>query len=359
MATRTTYKSATAGAITGDDYMDQTGGHIDTLYDASVLLLTTIGGTADAVTAVVDPVLPSGLVAGMSFWFEPTADNTGAMTMVIGAESAVAIKRSDGAASEAGDLLNGSSYQLFYTGTELRVVSASPPLTTGSIIVHDVHTASGTSTKPAAFPDTGLIRVRMWGGGGGGRGGGGGYSEKWFVGSDHAATETATVGTGGAVGFAGGTTSLGALLTAYGGGRGNGGGGGGGGQLSVGVDGAAGTTAAGGAGGSPSNGSAGASGGGNGGDGNTGGGGGKQFSGADGNGGDGIFGGGGGSGGSGGGENGGNSIYGGGGGGGDTGGLSVHGGAGGATTVAGSIPGGGGGGSAAGARGEIRITWIS
>lgn len=349
MATRTTYKSTTPGAITGDAYMDQTGGHIDTLYDGSCLLLTTIGGTANAVTAVVDPVLLSGLVAGMSFWFEPTADNTGAMTMVIGVEAAVALNRADGAPSEADDLLNGSSYQLFYTGTELRVVSASPSAITGAIITEDIHTADGTSTKPAGFPANGLIRVIMWGGGGGGRGGGGGYNEKWFKGSEHSATETVLVGAGGAVGFAGGTSSLGALLAAYGGGRGNGGGGGGGGQFSAGSDGVTATGGLGGAGGGPFGGGGGS---GNGSDGNCGGGGGNSGT----NGGDGIRGGGGGSGNTSG--IGGDSIYGGGGGGAATGGQSIHGGAGGGG-VGGSIPGGGGGSGSAGARGEIRVTWIT
>lgn len=91
-------------------------------------------------------------------------------------------------------------------------------------------TGSGTWTK-----DTGLqrIRVQAWGGGGSGGcgsssdacgGGGGGYAESWFEAGDLGATETVTVGAGGAAqttpnsdGNAGANTTFGSLLTAYGG----------------------------------------------------------------------------------------------------------------------------------------------
>lgn len=123
-----------------------------------------------------------------------------------------------------------------------------------------------TFTVPALVT---RIRIRAIGGGGGaggsaaaksgGGGGGGGYSEGWFAVSPGASI-TITVGGGGAggtagnVGVTGGTTSVGALLTASGGAFGDAGGGGtgaggfggtgSGGQVnSVGGDGGDGTTA--------------------------------------------------------------------------------------------------------------------
>lgn len=91
-------------------------------------------------------------------------------------------------------------------------------------------TSSGTWTKPASGT---MALVRCWGAGGGGAkwtsawgggGGGGGYSEKLIQLSSLGATETVTVGAGGAgatvnntVGSDGGNTTFGAHLTAYGG----------------------------------------------------------------------------------------------------------------------------------------------
>lgn len=225
---------------------------------------------------------------------------------------------------------------------------------------------SFTWTKPAlgtrAF-------VEGWGAGGsggrtstgfnyGGAGAGGSYVAMWFDLADLGATETGSVGAGGASvtsdgnGNAGGNSSFGAWLTAYGGGRGGGsasgvhaGGGGGGGQGSVGGNASAGTPGT--AGTDIAGGTAEGSGGGGGATANDG-------SSA-------VTGGGGGGGDHGG--NGGKSGWGGGGGGGGnnpggTGGTSKFGGAGGAgnfsgsNATAGAQPGGGGGGSQSGNSGK-------
>ncbi len=220
--------------------------------------------------------------------------------------------------------------------------------------------------------------VRIWGAGGsgaravngnaGGGGGGGGYIEKIFAYADLTDTVSVTIGAGGAavtvddtVGNAGGNTTFGAYLTAYGGGGGSHattlfGGGGGGGAASVG---AVGSGTAGGTGGGPAGGWYTAS---------TGATRNSSFGGGSGGAagpiaaGDSAWGGGGGGGGTAttGNGPGGSSLYGGGGGGGgsDTGtpsagGASVFGGAGGAgakdgaAATAGTQPGGGGGGSEA------------
>lgn len=340
MTTRTTYNSGTAGAVTGDDFMDQYDAHVERLYNASILRLTSIAGTADAVTAVVDPVLEAGLVAGMSFWFDAIADNTGAMTMVIGSEASVDIVDADGAGLETDAVLNGTSYLLYYDGADLRIVSQSSTTTDRTaLFTRVVFSASGTSTKPTGFPDDGQLTIEVWAGGGGGHssntgGGGGAYNKFVGRGADHSTTETVTVGAGGAIGVAGGNSSVGSLVAAFGGGAGgSNGGGGGGGQISAGGNGG---SLSGGAGGSPDGGS-----------------GSYNPSGSAGNGYPALFGGGGGSY-----NKGGDSLYGGaGGGGGVTGGVSVYGGNGG-VFGGGVIPGGGGGRGGAGARGQIIITWL-
>jgi hypothetical protein len=125
-------------------------------------------------------------------------------------------------------------------------------------------TSSNTWTKPSGYGSTANVHIQVWGAGGsGGRsqataptasggGGGGGYNEIWVPLSSLGSTVTVTVGTGGAavttgVGNAGGTSSFGSLLSAYGGGGGgidnntsvSGTGGGGGGQLTAGATGPA------------------------------------------------------------------------------------------------------------------------
>jgi hypothetical protein len=264
----------------------------------------------------------------------------------------------------------------------------------GSISDQQVFDASGTWSKPASGT---FVLVECWAGGGsggrasdGGGGGGGGGAYTSFTSSLTAlgATETVTIGAGGAaksgtnqIGDVGGTTTFGSVISAYGGSGGkigNGGGGGGGGAFSAG--GTTGTTTSGMAGGGPGGGAGGApntpndatslGGGGSGsGNQNTTGVGGKAYN--------------GGGGGAGGGSNmtatypskGGVSVMGGGGGGGGTpnvgtittGGVSGGGGTGGTggigagNATAGEQPGGGGGGarsgdSGAGGDGRVRVT---
>jgi hypothetical protein len=131
--------------------------------------------------------------------------------------------------------------------------SAAPTL---AVINTQTFDASGTWTKPAGYSASSRVLVQAWGAGGsGGRnttatsasgGGGGGYIERWLNLSQLGATETITIGAGGAArtatnqaGAVGGNTTVGSLVTAYGGGGGgsvaNASGGGGGGQLSAGT----------------------------------------------------------------------------------------------------------------------------
>lgn len=202
-----------------------------------------------------------------------------------------------------------------------------------------IFTAGGTWTKPSNVGANSLIFVECWGGGaggqsaGGGGGGGGAYCAKLFLASELGATETVSIGAGGGTSVAGGDTSFGTLVTAYGGGYGASSiGGGGGGTAGAGAAAGAGGTGygiagtdVGGAGGSSAVG-------------------GNSFWGGGGGGATGYAGG--------------KSTHGGGGGGGSSGGagLSLLGGDGGAAGAAGSTPGGGGGAAAAGARGECRVT---
>lgn len=141
--------------------------------------------------------------------------------------------------------------------TPLRVSQAITALASTNFN-EQIFTASGTWTKPASFSPNSFVIIQAWGaGGGGGRdgsapggsgGGGGTYVERTLRLAELGATETVTIGAGGigrtassGNGTDGGTTTFGALVTAYGGAGGGGGGsaagelaGGGGGPISVG-----------------------------------------------------------------------------------------------------------------------------
>jgi len=357
MTERTTYSSS-SGVFTGADMVDQYAARFKTLFDASALPLTSVAGTGNAVTAVLDPpIAPSGMVDGMKFTLTWAAANTGAVTLSINGATAAAVVDADDLALTASALIAGRRSLLEWVGGKFRVLSGAGSSGVGAGPAYQAFTVSGTWTKPTGYdPDT-VVVVELWGGGGGGGrggsgstgfgGGGGGYAARRFRIADLPSSVSVTIGAGGAGaatvatnGTAGGNTTFGSLMTAFRGGAGS---------FPVGI----------------------------GGGGNGGGGGGSAEPGANGNpsGAGGAIGGGSGSaspnatsdfgGGGGGVSAGGIATYGGGGGSpstGTAGGVSVYGGNGGGPSAAGQAPGGGGGGgnasaAGAGARGECRV-WI-
>ncbi len=350
MASRTTFSELSSPPVTGAALLEEYADRMKTLFDASALPLKSVAGTANAVTATLDPPLDGGgLVDGMKFEITWAAANTGGVTLALNGGLPVSVLDASGGALAAGSVGSGLRSLLEYIGGAFRILS--PLLTSlggGSQRYFWQFTASGTWNKPSGLDDDTMVVIEAWGGGGGGGsgpggGGGGGYARREMRVADLPSSVAVTIGAGGSVSSRGGNTTFGSLLTAYNGGAGsntNGSsGGGGGGELGQGSN--ASTSTSGVAGGQIGGGrGAGSSstnrdadalsiwGGGGGGYLNT------VAPGA--------------------------AVYGGGGGAGYTGssgGLSLRGGNGGASGAAGTAPGGGGGWNAAGARGEVRV-WI-
>lgn len=349
MAERNLYSPDSDPMPTGIEFLGQYHDRLKMLFDTAVLPLTAIGGTANAVTATLDPPLTAGLVAGMKFGVTWAATNTGGVTLALNGGTAVPVLDAVGAALIAGAITAGQRSLIEYVAGAFRLIGAGSAEARALPYFLKV-TSSMTWVKPPGFADDAWVVFRALGagGGGGGQGGGGGgaFAERWMRYIAVPSSVTFTIGAGGVgstgSGTAGGNTVIGSILTAFGGGPGGSAGsgfvsgGGGGGEL--------------GAGGPAGSGNGGPIGGGHAlvgpstpstsvGDASTLNGGGA--------GGSGLLGGGRAARGAGGGSGVNSSV----------GGVSAEAGNGGASGLAGAIPGGGGGARAAGARGEAYI-WI-
>ena len=76
--------------------------------------------------AVAMPVTQTAYVTGMCVCFVPGNDNTGASTINIDSLGAKSIKRPDGTAVEAGDLLTTQTLELRYDGTNFVYTGSWP-----------------------------------------------------------------------------------------------------------------------------------------------------------------------------------------------------------------------------------------
>lgn len=223
-----------------EGFGDQYARHIKTLYDVAAFPLTDIGGTADDVTATLDPALDSGgLVDGMKFTLTWDADNTGPMTLALNGGAAVDVLQADGSAMIADAAKAGTRVLVEYIGGDFRLIGGGAGA--GSVDpYYTAITASGTWNKPAGFPDDAIVEIEGWGGGGGGGrtdsasgggpGGGAGYKKYRGLYKDIPSSLSIVIGAGGngalsgvgQNGTVGGNTTVGSLLTAYGGGPGSG-----------------------------------------------------------------------------------------------------------------------------------------
>ena len=204
--------------------------------------LTVAGGSIqlDTATAIAFGDINTrmqGAVDGSYIWYGNSTER-----MRIGTSGQIGI----------GGANYGTSGQVLTSNGSGAAPSWATPTSTGVNV--QTFTSSGTWTKPSGYAAGSRVLIQAWGGGGSGGksgsttagnaggGGGGGYNERWLTLSSMGSTETVTIGAGGAVkttvgdGSVGGTTSVGTLINAYGGGYGGGGGNGGGGgaQLSAG-----------------------------------------------------------------------------------------------------------------------------
>lgn len=262
---RSNYVSQTFTATSGQTSFTISGGYLPTLvevYQNGVLL---VNGTDVTVTSGTVVVLTTGATTGDiiqvigNSTFNAAAIDASAIT-----SGTLAVARGGTGASTltANNVLLGngtSAVQTVAPGTNGNVLTSNGSAWTSAapttVINAQTFNSSGTWTKPSGYAAGSRVYIQAWGAGGSGSrvnatnsssangGGGGGYNERWCNLSDMGATETITIGAGGAAttvagnGNTGGNSSVGSLITAYGGGGANAtinSFGGGGGQLSAG-----------------------------------------------------------------------------------------------------------------------------
>lgn len=215
MATRD--RPTSAAPAPGDETLDTYDTLWEAVLDAATWHLTNVGGTANAITADVDPELPAGgLETGMKFsiiWANTSTAQ--GVTLDLGTGPVNVIQR-DGSTLFIGQLAADALDFLFYDGTNLRLFTpgegkqkATPQViefNSSDVWVNDV---------PA---DT-IISVKLVAGGRGGAGAGGNGGEAieaTFRAGNLPENVPIGIGAGGQSGQAGGDTTFGTYLTAYG-----------------------------------------------------------------------------------------------------------------------------------------------
>jgi hypothetical protein len=222
-----------------------------TITTTDTIVVGDKGNVVEATSGTFSLAFTAAATLGSGFWVIITNSGTGDVTL-------------DPSGAET---IDGLTTWVLYPGGSILVTGNGSAFESQLLApMRKQFDSSGTLTKPGVGT---FARLEVWSGGasggrggtgeGGGGGGGGAYEARFILLSALGATETVTIGAGGTAvvtdntnGNAGGTTSIGSLIDAFGGGAGGGAGttlsgGGGGGPASAGSTGG---TEAGGAGGS-------------------------------------------------------------------------------------------------------------
>lgn len=231
MASRNVPTSSSPPPIQGPVLLNTYAARFLTLFNAISLVPTNIVNSGDDYTITIDPPLEADVINGMSFYITPNVTNPSGAARIRVTASNPYYKwaKFDGSDLDAGELDPATTYHVVFVGGEFRMTSFLPGEAVDAFVNRQVFDSSDTWNKPtgSTFGPNSVVLVRDWGAGGGGTlgfgvgGGGGGYSERWMLLGDLASTETVTIGAGGtgsATPGAGGNSTFGSHLTAYGGG---------------------------------------------------------------------------------------------------------------------------------------------
>lgn len=129
-AVRKTPTSANGGSDKGTDYTNAVDTEIEALWSTVATALTSIGGSANAITASSDTALVAAIqayVRPMAFWLIPASDNTSTVTINIDGIGAANVVDKDNVSLAAGALKANRLHLIYYDGTSFRIFSSAPP----------------------------------------------------------------------------------------------------------------------------------------------------------------------------------------------------------------------------------------
>lgn len=92
------------------------------LENAAVTVAHTGGGSANAIATTTTPAI-TAYAADQTFWLVPTADNTGAVTIVRDGLATRAVVDKAGDALTGGELVTGNAYLMWDNGTHIRIMT--------------------------------------------------------------------------------------------------------------------------------------------------------------------------------------------------------------------------------------------
>lgn len=92
------------------------------LENGAVTVAHTGGGTANALATTTTPAI-TAYAADQTFWLVPTADNTGAVTIVRDGLATRAVVDKAGDALTGGELVSGNAYLMWDNGTHIRIMT--------------------------------------------------------------------------------------------------------------------------------------------------------------------------------------------------------------------------------------------
>lgn len=158
-ALRKTPTSTNGGSDVGTTYTQAVDTEIEALWVSSAVWLTSVAGTANAITASSDPGVVGPIAAyarPMCFWLVPVSTNTSTVTINIDGIGTVAVVDKDGTGLASGALIASRLHLIVWDGTQCRVWSSPTPAIQPSpapdIIWEEQqaqNTAGGTFTQSA------------------------------------------------------------------------------------------------------------------------------------------------------------------------------------------------------------------
>lgn len=114
----------TSGSASPTQLMTDVNEEVGKLYLRSNRRVSSIGGSANAITATLEIPLTASYEVGFTFVIQPISDNTGSVTIDVDSRGAITVRYSGVNANlSSGQWLAGNIYVLQYDGTYFRIIN--------------------------------------------------------------------------------------------------------------------------------------------------------------------------------------------------------------------------------------------